>query len=184
MVTPKRLRNLALRLVDDGLIVHGKKNSRAWFSDDEKYRYALIRRWNDFDELKSPFCVWVLLNPSTADEKTNDATVRRCISFSKAMDCSGMVMLNLFAWRSRTPLALKKVKDPIGPLNNEVLRALGTGSVLCGWGTHGAFAEREQEVRKLISGRCWCLGVTKNGSPRHPLYLPTNSKKVEWKGEL
>ncbi len=42
-----------------------------------RYRYLLWRTWDE----TCPRLLWVLLNPSKADEQTDDPTLRRCSRF-------------------------------------------------------------------------------------------------------
>ena len=51
----------------------------AILSTDRKYRYVLTRIW---DETK-PTVVFIGLNPSIADEETDDQTIQKCIGYSK-----------------------------------------------------------------------------------------------------
>lgn len=44
-----------------------------------KFRYLLERTWNTED----PPAVFIMLNPSTADELEDDPTIRRCVNFAK-----------------------------------------------------------------------------------------------------
>ena len=62
----------------------------AILSEDRKYRYVLSRIW---DESK-PLVVIIGLNPSTADEKDDDNTIKKCINFSKNWGYGGLYMLN------------------------------------------------------------------------------------------
>jgi hypothetical protein len=155
--------------------------SDAWISDCERYRYRLRRPWSD-DPSRA---LWIMLNPSTADARDDDATIRRCISFSKRWGMGGLVVVNLFAWRSTDPDAMfGAIDDTIGPDNAKALEAeirnRRNALIVCAWGTHRIKRYRERialrafAVRALIrrSGRgAACLGRTKDGQPRHPCRL-------------
>lgn len=138
-----------------------------------KYRYWLER------DLASPnknHCVFVMLNPSTADAELDDPTIRRCKGFAERFECGKLVVVNLFAYRATKPVALYAAKDPVGPENDAYLsKALNLpGVVLCGWGAnpvHSRDAKVKQFASWLNVNLC-CLGKTANGSPKHPLYLP------------
>lgn len=140
----------------------------ATFSDCRRYRYALWRTWGD-----GPLLGFIALNPSTADETINDATTRRCIDFARRTKHAGLVMLNLFAWRDVSPAAMMRVKDPIGRENDEHLQrwAHQCHRLVAAWGVPGTFMARDQAVCKLLGQELWCLGRTKGGLPRHPLYI-------------
>lgn len=139
------------------------------FSPCRRWRYALRRVW---DRTRAPLVV-IGLNPSTADETHNDPTVRRCIDYALGWNTGGLVMLNAFAFRSTDPRGLRTVDDPVGPDNDATLDAETRGRlVVCAWGVHAAPFGRDRAVLALLAGReLHALGVTKDGHPRHPLYL-------------
>lgn len=142
----------------------------ATFDPARTYRYKLERHWGD----AAP-AVFVMLNPSTADAFVDDPTIRRCVAFARREGCGGLVVVNLFALRATDPKALRSHPDPVGPLNDTFLsdaRLLGS-SVIAAWGAHGSLHGRDEAVARLLAGRAvQCLGVTKDGHPCHPLYLP------------
>lgn len=165
-------------------IKRGNAQSGAIFSECEKYRYALWRQW-DVLAKKPQFMAFIGLNPSTADEHENDPTVRRCISFAKREGFQGMYMLNLFAYRATDPRVMLAADDPIGGIEND--RIIGdtienaAKAVAC-WGCEGAYRHRDKAVARLrriwgakaelLGDILWSFGTTKEGHPRHPLYLP------------
>jgi len=138
------------------------------------YRYELTRRWREGGQLAG----WIMLNPSTADANVDDATIRRCIAFSAAWGCAGMVVRNLFAFRSTDPRGLETVADPVGHRNDEHLKRCRRDKVtIVAWGRQGG--ERAAERARLVLATLteagvepMCLGLTKDGSPRHPVRLP------------
>lgn len=140
----------------------------AHFSRCERYRYALTRTW----DRTLPSVLFVGLNPSTADATRDDATVRRCTTFARDWGFGSVALVNLFAFRSTDPSLLPHEDDPVGPANDEWINRLAaeSGQVIIAWGIHGALLQRDQQVLQLIE-EPFCLGKTKNGSPRHPLYL-------------
>lgn len=140
----------------------------AIFSADRLYRYVLWRRWEI-----APTLVVVGLNPSTADESANDPTIRRCIDFAKTWGCGGLVMLNLYGLRSTDPKGLLGVADPVGPDNDRWLEYCTSRAAirLAAWGaSKQPQAARAQHVITTF-GPFHCLGRTKAGHPRHPLYV-------------
>lgn len=157
----------------------------AVFSEDARYRYALVRLW-DPDQ---PLTVWIMCNPSTADAVKDDPTIRRCTSFARAWGSGGILVVNLFAYRSPNPRILRTQPDPIGPDNDAVIAwHLGddherVGPVVAAWGVHGTHLNRGAYVTELIAmhgKKLLCLGVTKNGHPKHPLYIPNHTQAVDY----
>jgi len=156
--------------------------SGATFSDCREYRYVLWRIWDD----DKPKVMFIGLNPSTADEKTDDATIRRCIGFAESWDFGGIYMLNLFAFKATLPKDLKLAAQPIGEENDMYLtRYAEKSSLIIGaWGNHGVFLNRGSEVIEMFPAM-HCLKMTKMNQPAHPLYLradtghkPVNSDSI------
>jgi hypothetical protein len=147
------------------------------FSLCRTYRYTLWRVWNS----KAPPACFIGLNPSTADELEDDPTIRRCMRFAKAWGYGGLVMANLFAFRATDPRMMKAAIDPVGPDNDAWLLRLAdkAGIVIAAWGNHGSFMGRDRRVAGIIEN-LHCLGTTKDGSPKHPLYLRAGTALVEW----
>lgn len=161
--------------------MHLIPRGRAHFSPCERFRYTLFREWS-----ASPSCLFLMLNPSTADAEQDDPTIRRCIGYAKAWGFGGLTVANLFALRSTDPAALYVAADPIGPDNDVTIDRLAreAGAVICAWGTHGARLDRGKHVGRRLTDagvRLECLGTTRDGNPRHPLYLPRTAERLEWR---
>lgn len=146
---------------------------RAIFSEDRKYRYALFREW----DAQRGFVTFVLLNPSTADEQKDDATIRRCINFAKSWGYGGIIVLNLFAYRATDPKIMKKQDDPIGSENNILIMRFAQSEQSCltvaAWGNDGAYLGRSDYVKSMLSNLHY-LKLTKSSEPAHPLYLKSD----------
>lgn len=145
----------------------------AIISKDGKYRYWLERKLAS--DAKN-HCVFIMLNPSTADANVDDPTIRRCKGFADRFGCGKLVVVNLFAFRATDPRELYKAGAPIGEENDKyILKALALpGIVICGWGAHNT-SERDNIIKDWASNadvNLMCLGKTKSGAPKHPLYLP------------
>ena len=143
----------------------------AEFSPCRQYRYRLWRVWGT-----RPVCLFIMLNPSTAAETTNDPTVTRCIGFAKKWGYGGCVVANLFAYRATNPKEMKSAKDPIGPENDKYILqcAADAGIVMYAWGLDGKHMGRSHYVRGMLHEagiKAYCLSVTAEGEPGHPLYL-------------
>lgn len=141
----------------------------AVISECGRYRYALTRRWSD-----GPNCGFIMLNPSTADAERDDPTIRRCIGFARREGCGGLIVLNLFAYRATKPEDMAAASDPVGPhADHHLLDFIQNvdGPLIAAWGSHWMAKTRAADVTAMIGSHCSCLGKTKNGSPRHPLYV-------------
>ena len=153
-------------------------NSGAHFSRCRRFRYALWREWDE----SRPSVMLIGLNPSTADARTNDPTIRRCIGFARDWGFGGVRMLNLFAFRATYPSDLKAADDPVGPRNDEWLRRTARDSerlVAC-WGNDGAFMDRSAAVRRMLGNRLEVIRMNGSGEPAHPLYLPKTLRPGRW----
>jgi hypothetical protein len=144
----------------------------ARFSADRRYRYALWRVW----EPDLGLCNFVMLNPSTADESSNDPTIARCELRARAWGFGGLLATNLFAWCSTDPSGLRDTDDPVGPANDAAIAeaARGAAVVVCAWGARGTYLGRASEVLRMLGALGMtprCLGLTRSGEPAHPLYL-------------
>ena len=152
-----------------------KKDAK--ISSDAQYRYTLSRIWDD----SKPLVLFVGLNPSTADQCNDDRTVNRCMAFASLWGYGGILLGNLFAYRSKDPMNLYKATDPVGPENDEYLKQMATkASLVVGvWGNLGVYMERSKTVRELLP-QMKCLRQNKTGEPAHPLYLPGNLVPIDF----
>jgi hypothetical protein len=133
------------------------------------YRYLLWRRWAE-----TATVLFVMLNPSTADGSRDDPTIRRCTGLASAWGFGEVEVANLFAWRATDPRALVRARRRVGPRNDAVIveAAARADAIVVAWGVHGALAGRDRAVARLLAGRAVrCLGVCRDGAPRHPLYV-------------
>lgn len=148
----------------------------ARFSSCRRYRYALWRRWT-----AGPQVLFIMLNPASADESRDDPTIRRCLGFARAWGCGSLAVGNLFARRSASgaELARGAAEFPeglIGAGNDRwLLRLYGKSQLaVAAWGDRGWLLGRSRAVRSLLP-QLHCLGVTKRGEPRHPLYVAASA---------
>lgn len=137
-----------------------------------RYRYRLTRYWGP-----GYFLPFVMLNPSVADADIDDPTIRRCIGFAKREGAGGIVVVNQFAFRSTSPDVLGATEDPFGPANDDALLEVAYEAsaldmpIVCAWGAHGGKSNRHITLLQRGDARLVCLGKTKDGHPRHPLYV-------------
>ncbi len=152
----------------------------AEISDCGRYRYSLTREW---DETK-PAMLWVMLNPSTADGKEDDPTIRRCIGFAKQWGFGSLEVVNLFALRATDPKDVDSCPDRNGPENWVHLGKMNDyGTVVVAWGANKT-AEKFVRTWEKVPSHLKCLGTTKSGAPKHPLYIPKKQILVPWTREL
>lgn len=152
------------------------------FSENRLHRYVLKHIWDE----DKPVCMFVGLNPSTADEISHDNTVRRCVNFAKDWGYGTLIMTNIFGYRATDPKDMKEFSMPIGVSNDYHLldMAESVALVIAAWGTHAEHMNRHKEVMNLfVDHNLYCLGVTKAGYPKHPLYLKSDLRPVLYKAK-
>lgn len=175
----------------------------AAFSSGGRYRWLLGRSWltsalQDAPDPARHGLIFCGLNPSTADASTDDPTLRRLVAFARQWGYSQLVVVNLFALITPSPATLRRHRRPVGPANEAVLdHWLGKWSrrahwdLWLGWGANGCFQDRDRwlldRVEALGAQRrqsgglgALCLGRTRLGHPRHPLYLPASAQPQPW----
>lgn len=160
--------------------------SGAAFSPCRLYRYALWREWDP----ALPTVIFCGLNPSTADETTDDPTVRRELGYARAWGFGRYVKVNAYGLRSTDPKGLWRVEDPRGPDNFlaikvhcfEAMTKRADGLFVAAWGNN--IRDRDAfELRRLLRFEgitVHALKLTKSGNPQHPLYLKADLKPFPW----
>ncbi len=161
--------------------IKGDAPSTAIYSPCEAYRYSLTRMW----DANRPRALFVMLNPSTATEVQNDPTVERCERRARALGFGAFRVCNIFAFRATDPRVMRAQPDPVGPANDAAILdgCDWTDAVICAWGTHGAHLGRGPAVAAMIraAGRVPLhLGLSRNGHPKHPLYIPYSQLPLQW----
>jgi len=163
------------------------EHRKAVFSPCRTWRYHLQQVW---DESK-PNLIWLMLNPSTADEMKNDPTVERCEQRARMWDFGGVEVFNLFAFRATNPNEMASHPDPVGPENDkwmaEFARKSKTTLAIIGWGEHGKHLDRGRDVLALIDkhkGQVHALKVNASGHPKHPLYIGYSQESMPYSIDL
>ena len=153
-------------------------------STDRRYRYWLEA---EVSNDSGGVCMFLMLNPSTADATKSDPTVSTCKRFARDWGYGTLRVCNLFALRSPYPVALRESRDPVGAENDEwILRnARDSVVIVCAWGNYGNHLDRSTFVRRILkfeghARKLRHLGLTKLGQPRHPLRLRADTVPVRF----
>lgn len=150
-------------------------------SDCGSYRYRLWREW----DRSGPTLAFLMLNPSKADHLTDDPTITRCMSRATTDKFGRLEVANLFPLRATDPAELLSHAVPLGAMrtaDGAMLDAIDRATmVICAWGSHPAAAERAAEILQLLRmcgmcNRLFHLGLNKDGSPKHPLYIAASTR--------
>lgn len=166
------------------------RQDRTIFSDDRKHRYTLWRQLDNYQE-NNPYCVFLGLNPSVANEEINDPTITRCMKWTKNMHETAMYMLNIFSMISTDPYVMKIDREPNREENDLIIKNLTHHQnakiiILC-CGTHGKYLDRLSKISYLLKDvNLYCFGKNLDGTPKHPLYLSykTSLKLYKPKGTI
>jgi len=141
----------------------------AKFCKTKQNRYFLKREWDNSKGL----LLYILLNPSVADEKKDDPTIRRLISFTSNFNYGGFLVGNIFTTITPNPKEIDRSKGISDKNFDELLKLINkVDQIVYGWGNS---VEEPQLLKKLVLDPK-CFGKNLNGTPKHPLYLPKNSK--------
>lgn len=152
----------------------------ATISECGTYRYLLWRVWNPEPEKRK--LVFIMLNPSTAGPYNDDNTIRRCMRFAASQNYGGILVANLLAYRCTDPAELPLGSTAIGPLNDGVLNEIAKCSydIVFAWGTKGVLQNRDKAVIDLFPN-AYCLERTKEGYPKHPLYIRSTAQLIPFR---
>ncbi|WP_227461634.1 DUF1643 domain-containing protein [Cupriavidus pauculus] len=169
--------------VEKGFVMTERYEKSAVLSDCGQYRYHLARKWSDDKPM-----LFVMLNPSTADHREDDNTIRRCVGFATRNGCGSIQVVNLFAFRTTYPPELKRAGYPSGPENLEMIRrtaqavAAAGGLVVCAWGSNArglAMVATVKDVLRDVGVRLYALKLLGDGTPAHPLMLANDCQLLE-----
>jgi hypothetical protein len=144
--------------------------SGAWLSDEDVpvYRMALWRIW----DRSKPLLLVGMLNPSKADHRKSDPTIKRIVHFAKAHGFGGFIVVNAYAFRASRPQDMFAAADPQGPLNRSAIdqacRLCSTALIAYGAGAseggHRLWDQISSRIDNIV-----CLGTSMDGSPKHPM---------------
>ncbi len=166
----------------------------ATLSDDRTYRYELFRkdlscrrRGRHPDPGRT--VMFIMLNPSTADEHTDDATIRRCITYATDWGYDNLVVCNLSPYRATNPRDLMaRGPEPAEVYGRNLAvvtgNALKADTVVAAWGANRGAGNRAAGVTGALAARgvdLWCLGTGRRGCPYHPLRRPRDTVLVPYR---
>lgn len=160
----------------------------ATFSPCGHYRYTLRRTCGGLLESHGRV-VFIMLDPSTADARVDDPTIRKVRGYTERWLYRELVVVNAYAWRATDPGVLPSIADPVGPDNDAAIASVCGGAqqhesnsldplVVCAWGKHLRPDRRTALARLLAGVPLHALKLNDDGSPAHPLYLKNTLRPV------
>lgn len=160
------------------------EQSRMYLSQDGVYRHQLEKWWDD----QLPRVCFILLNPSTATNRTDDNTTNKLREYAKLWGYGGYILTNIFDFRATDPYIMYAHSQPCSNENDGFIRdaVIRSKSVVCAWGNHGVHLGRGAAVKAMVfemKSVVHCFRITKMGQPQHPLYLKQETRMEIWKGE-
>jgi hypothetical protein len=146
------------------------------WSSDRSRRYALGRFWGS-----GPLACVIGLNPSRADDQVDDPTNRRLVGLLGGLDFGGYWLVNLLPDSTPYPKMLRLCNRKLSGRNQAAIRnALDQSqTTIFGWGATGIYLPHRLKIESMTS-EAYCFGITKQGEPKHPLYLPSDSQLVRF----
>jgi hypothetical protein len=155
-------------------------NIGAKFSPCKKYRLQLWRIWDDH----LPKIMFIMLNPSSADAKRDDPTIRRCINFTKKWGYGGIYVGNLYPLISPKPKLLLRSSSVYHLDNKSNLNEMAKKCtrIVCAWGNFLVIKKLgfPDDFFLELKDKLYYISISKNKTPKHPLYLSGNLEMKKW----
>lgn len=153
----------------------------AKFSDCERYRYFLSEIW----DRQRPLVMFLMMNPSVAGHEYADPTLIKTGKYARAWGYGGQLVANVHAYRVTDSKRLIEIEDPVGPKNNAALLHMARNAeiIVLAYGLPPKpLRPRAAAVVDMLRGNfpLKYLQLTRNGTPRHPLYLNSGLLPLEF----
>lgn len=173
---------LATRIGGDLL---GQPGSWAIFDRSRLHRFALAKDWQSRGDGTMGWCMWLMMNPSTADHMQLDPTLTRCEGYSRRWGYGGMLIANVCSWRCPVPEALARAEAwHLHEANQIAIRALADMAdiIVCGWGSCRHVRPHRLPDLSAHAAKLRALKTNRDGHPTHPLYLRRDLELMHFGG--
>ena len=142
----------------------------ASFSKNKLHRFSLFRIW----DCELPKVLFIMFNPSEANQKKDDPTIRRVIDFSIRWGFGGVYVGNIFSYISKNPKNIK-IENPY--FNRKNIKSIvkmekDSSKTILAWGNN---TNAPKWIKKVIKDPNY-IELSVNGIPKHPLYLKKQLK--------
>jgi hypothetical protein len=166
---------------------------QAQLSECGKYRIFLYR---ELMEPKYPFhpnllAAFYMVNPSTADHRDDDQTIRKLYGFARLLGVSRFIVVNLCTLRTPNVKDLWNVREEvaIGPeADLAITYAMQSATYhVVGWGSLNKLPKGLQNrynavvaAAQVLGRTLFCFGTTMDGHPRHPCMTGYDVPRTVW----
>lgn len=146
-----------------------------------RYRPILTRFWAGLLVEPDAYALWIGMNPSTADANFNDPTVTREVIYTqRRLGLGSYVKCNISDYRATDPKVFRTLprdeRRSSVNLPTIVTQAAGAKVVIFAFGAVDKclrdLADETVAAVRELGRETFCVGYTKDGFPRHPLYMP------------
>ena len=119
-----------------------------------------------------------MLNPSIANHIDDDSTVRRLNYFTKKFGFGGFYVGNVYPHITPFPKVLYSLNLTYSKKNCFYLNSMieKSAKIVFAWGN---CKENPLWIEHIVKAPL-CFGHNKNGSPKHPLYLPKSTRLISF----
>lgn len=163
----------------------------ASLSDDKRHRFLLTRKWKTQKEERYILglygeVLWILLNPSNANDTIDDPTIKKIVTFTDRMGFTSLSVVNLYSYISSSPAVLwnEQTREERKDLNFAYIKAAADKAtrIMFTWGDYQVAHTMGAKITAMLLANgnriFYCLGKNVNGSPKHPVRL-SYSTQVE-----
>ena len=147
------------------------------------YRDELTETWNP----DLPTVNFLMMNGSVASIEHADPTLIKTGTFARTWGYGRQIITNMHAYRATDSIHLASVADPVGPDNDATILRIAARAdlVVLAYGKPKpkALHARGPKVVRMMQIACvrlWYLRLSIDGTPWHPLYLPGDTRPVEY----
>lgn len=151
-----------------------------------KYRYSLTREEEHPLFESKGTVLFGLNNPSKADAEVDDQTVKKGWSYVWAWGYHRMIYVNTNPFRATDPKqATRNIPSPEIMTENDTHIRFAVAEadlVICAWGTKALPCMADRMLGVLWAQKpLYVLELSKDGIPKHPLYLKGDLQPALWR---
>lgn len=161
------------------------RHADAEFSQCGRYRHKLERNWAPIG-VQPRTILFVGMNPSTARADFDDRTCRREQGFARRDGYTRYLKGNILDYRLTHSRLLREVAQPVSDRNLPAVMEMAqeTDTIVLCFGRLPArlrpIAQNTIERLRETGRPIQCFGLNRDGSCKHPLYLPAETRLLDY----